>query len=75
MTLSRSIRIGSRKIDRPCCIIAEPGVNHNGLVKIAHRLIGAAWAAGADVAKVRAFGTDAPTRPDAAGLTAHGHPA
>lgn len=39
----------------PCLIIAEAGVNHNGSEKLAHQLIDAAVAAGADVVKFQTF--------------------
>lgn len=38
-----------------CLIIAEAGVNHNGSVNLAHRLIDAAADAGADVVKFQTF--------------------
>ena len=47
------IKIGSKVIggNNPVFIIAEAGVNHNGDLKIAKRLIDAAKSAGADVIK------------------------
>lgn len=39
----------------PCFIIAEAGVNHNGDMNLAHRLIDAAADAGADAVKFQAF--------------------
>jgi sialic acid synthase SpsE len=50
---SRSITIGQREIGagRPCFVIAEAGINHNGDVKIAAELVEAAAAAGADAIK------------------------
>jgi sialic acid synthase SpsE len=50
---SRSITIGAREIGagRPCFVIAEAGINHNGDVKIAAELVEAAAAAGADAIK------------------------
>jgi N-acetylneuraminate synthase len=41
--------------DSPCFIIAEIGVNHNGDIETAHRMVDAAVAAGADVIKFQAF--------------------
>ncbi|HUK33074.1 MAG TPA: N-acetylneuraminate synthase family protein, partial [Vicinamibacterales bacterium] len=49
-----SVAIGSRTIGgagRPCFVIAEAGINHNGDVKIAAELVEAAAAAGADAIK------------------------
>lgn len=39
----------------PCLVIAEVGVNHNGDVALAHRLIDEAAAAGADAVKFQTF--------------------
>ena len=36
-------------------IIAEAGVNHNGDIKLAHKLIDAAFNAGADIVKFQTF--------------------
>lgn len=51
------IKIGEREIGpgKPCFIIAEAGVNHNGDVKIAEKLILAAAKAGADAVKFQTF--------------------
>lgn len=51
------IEIAGRLIGdgQPCFIIAEAGVNHNGSVKAAKRLVDAAAAAGADVVKFQTF--------------------
>ena len=53
MTRSSTIKIGAREIGegRPCFVIAEAGINHNGDVKIAAELVDAAAAAGADAIK------------------------
>ena len=54
MTMSSSsITIGAREIGagRPCFVIAEAGINHNGDAKIAADLVEAAAAAGADAIK------------------------
>ena len=48
-----TIRIGNRLIgdDHPCFIIAEIGINHNGDIDLAKRLISVALAAGCDAIK------------------------
>jgi N-acetylneuraminate synthase len=48
-----SIKIGNRAVgnDEPCFIIAEIGINHNGSIDIAKRLINVAVAAGCDAVK------------------------
>ena len=47
------VRIGSRLVgdDQPCFIVAEIGINHNGDVDLAKRLISVALAAGCDAVK------------------------
>lgn len=52
-----SIRIGDRWVGpgHPCFIIAEAGVNHNGDLDLARRLVDAAAAAGADAVKFQTF--------------------
>ncbi len=54
------IAIGDRPIGEgaPCFVIAEAGVNHNGDPKLAHALIDAAAAAGADAVKFQTFKAD-----------------
>jgi N-acetylneuraminate synthase len=49
----KPVRIGTRHLgpDAPCCVIAEIGINHNGDVDIAKRLIAVAMAAGCDAVK------------------------
>lgn len=51
------IKIGNREIGpgHPCFIIAEVGVNHNGDVDLAEKLIFAAAEAGADAVKFQTF--------------------
>jgi N,N'-diacetyllegionaminate synthase len=52
----RELRVGRHAIgDGPTFIIAEAGVNHDGRVDVAHRLIEAAAAAGADAVKFQTF--------------------
>ena len=53
MTTPESIRIGDREIGRrrPCFVIAEAGINHNGDEKLAADLVAAAAEAGADAIK------------------------
>lgn len=54
------IKIGDTLIGdkQPCFIIAEAGVNHNGDVKLAKKLIDAAKIAGADVVKFQTWITE-----------------
>lgn len=52
-----SFTIAGRRIGpgEPCYVIAEAGVNHDGEVDLAHRLIDVAAAAGADAVKFQTF--------------------
>jgi len=56
----KGIRIGERIIGkgRPCYIIAEAGVNHNGDLRLAKKLVKAAAKAGADAVKFQTFLAD-----------------
>lgn len=61
------VRIASRRVgpDHPCYIIAEIGVNHNGDLPTAHKLIDLAVACGADAVKFQTYITDELVLPDA----------
>lgn len=54
---ARVMHIGNRRAGpgHPCLIIAEAGVNHNGSLDMAKRLVDAAAGAGADVVKFQTF--------------------
>jgi len=56
----RKISIGNKKIGtgEPCFIIAEAGVNHNGSLDRAKKLIDAAYESGADAVKFQTFSAD-----------------
>lgn len=51
------VRIGNREVggDRPAFIIAEAGVNHNGGVDLAKKMVDAAVGAGVDAVKFQTF--------------------
>ncbi len=55
----QNIRIGSREIGQgqPCYVIAEAGINHNGKIELAKKLIDKAVEAGADSVKFQMFKT------------------
>ena len=58
--LVNPVTIAGRAIGpgEPCFVIAEAGVNHNGDLDMARRLIDAAAAAGADAVKFQTFDAD-----------------
>ncbi len=63
----KMIQINRKRIgdNEPCFIVAEAGVNHNGDIVIAQRLIDAAVEAGADAIKFQTFNADLLVTPDA----------
>ena len=63
----KPITVGTRKIGpgEPCFVIAEAGVNHNGVSSLAHRLVDAAADAGADAVKFQIFDARRVAAPDA----------
>lgn len=56
----KRIKIGNKTIgeDEPCFIIAEAGVNHNGKIQLAKKLIDVAVEAGCDAIKFQTFNTE-----------------
>lgn len=58
--MPRSINIGSKTVGpgAPCFIAAEIGINHNGDMELAERMIRAAAEAGADAVKFQNYRTD-----------------
>jgi len=56
----RVVRIGNRLLGegQPCFMAAEVGINHNGDLDLAHRLIDAAVNAGADAVKFQNYRTE-----------------
>ena len=63
----KRLRLDSREVggNAPAWIIAEIGVNHDGVVERAHELIEHAAAAGADAVKVQCFHADSLASPGA----------
>lgn len=59
----KSVRISKRIVgeDRPCYIIAEAGVNHNGDIRLAKKLVKVAAEAKADAVKFQTFSADSIT--------------
>lgn len=66
-----SIAIGNRKVGNgyPCYIIAEVGINHNGDVNIARKLIDLAAFAGCDAVKFQKRTIDVVYTPERIGQT------
>ncbi|TAM37190.1 hypothetical protein EPN54_05320 [bacterium] len=65
----RSVRIGNKMVGdgHPVYIVAEIGINHNGDVSLAKKMIAAAWESGADAVKIQTFITKEflhPSHPD-----------
>lgn len=54
------IKIGNMKVgdNEPCFVIAEAGINHNGDIKIAKKLVDSAKACGANAIKFQTFKTE-----------------
>ena len=64
----KQIGIAGRRIGegQPCFIIGEAGVNHNGDVDLARKLVDAAADAGVDAIKFQTYNSDQLVAPDAA---------
>jgi N,N'-diacetyllegionaminate synthase len=64
---SREFSVEGRRIGdgSPAFVVAEAGVNHNGDIDLARRLVDAAAGAGADAVKFQTFRTDALVTADA----------
>ena len=57
--MSKMFKIGRVNFsENNCVIIAEAGVNHNGNIKLAEKLIKTAKKSGADIIKFQTFSTD-----------------
>jgi len=65
--MTAAVAIGNRLVGpgQPCFIIAEAGVNHNGDLDLARRLIDEAARAGADAVKFQTFTAEAVISPQA----------
>jgi N-acetylneuraminate synthase len=61
-----TVRIGNRLVGKgqPCFVVAEIGINHNGDIELARKLIAAASLAGADAVKFQKRDPDLATPPE-----------
>lgn len=61
------IQIGEKLISKsnPCFVIAEAGVNHNGNLELAKKLVDAAYEAGVDAVKFQTFKSEEIVTPEA----------
>ena len=66
--MAKTMLLGDRSVGEgtPCFLIAEAGVNHNGDLRLAERLIDAACNSGADAVKFQSFHADDLATPGAA---------
>jgi sialic acid synthase SpsE len=64
--MTKELQIGNKRVGdgRPVFLIAEAGVNHNGDLDMAYRLIDAAVTAGADAVKFQTFLTEEVVSPE-----------
>jgi N,N'-diacetyllegionaminate synthase len=67
MRTTQTIEIAGRRVGpgHPCFIIAEAGVNHNGEIELARRLVDASLQAGADAVKFQTWVTEKLVAPSA----------
>jgi N-acetylneuraminate synthase len=68
MSGSSVIKIGNKLVGdgQPCYVIAEIGINHNGDLDLAKKLISVAIAAGCDAVKFQKRTIDVPSGPPTA---------